>query len=73
MKPRAKNATSPWLVKKRAPSHFSNLTEENKDFLQEAAKEHYMNQPSPLRDEPWPRNEWTLKYRSLKRSELQYK
>lgn len=58
-KPRAKNETCPWLVKKRAPSHFTYVSDENKDFIKDAVKEHYKTLSSPLRDEPWPRNKWT--------------
>ncbi|XP_045192830.2 39S ribosomal protein L3, mitochondrial-like [Mercenaria mercenaria] len=63
MKPRAKNEPCPWLVKKRAPAHFNFVTEENRAFLDEAARDHYKNLPSPLRDEPWQRNEWTINTR----------
>ncbi|KAH3776347.1 39S ribosomal protein L3, mitochondrial-like [Dreissena polymorpha] len=49
----------PWHIKKKASSMELYVTPENKAFLREAAVAHYNNTPSPLRNEPWPRNEYT--------------
>ena len=59
-KPRSKNEPCPWLVKKRGPAHLRNVTTENKEFLDEAVHDYYKNLTSPLRDGPWPRNEWNI-------------
>ncbi|KAL4234173.1 54S ribosomal protein L3 [Mactra antiquata] len=55
----SKIAPRPWFVRKKATPHMKYLTEENKELLDNVALHQYKNQPSPLRDEPWPRNEWT--------------
>lgn len=47
-------------MKKNVNHIEEHLTDKNKEFLKEAAIDHYSSQ-SPLQNEPWPRNKWTPK------------
>ena len=51
-----------WFVKRKVPQVDQHLTQENIEFLKKAFEDEYKNLSSPLKNEPWPRNEWTPTY-----------
>ncbi|XP_067651670.1 large ribosomal subunit protein uL3m-like [Haliotis asinina] len=53
------SAPPSWFVRVKPAQHNQDLTRENRDFLKELAVDVFKTSNSPLRDEPWPREEYT--------------
>lgn len=48
-----------WFVPRRRAYYDEHLTPENQQFLAETCRQKYALRESPLKDAPWPKQEWT--------------